>query len=406
MRASVLGHPYGMSVADAQSPDVAPVVASSRDPYLDFVRSWAIMRVVAVHLLGVAPLALLWWPAPTFIAPGMPLVFFVAGALALKSLDPWRKRHVGAKEFWVDRFRRLLIPFWAYLVVALTITLTLDFVRPEDQFTVDYGRAALSAVPLLNPLSSPAGYLGMVHLWFLVAISWLLLLAPGLVWLHRRFPRMLLAGVVAVGLSVPLLGIHTSMTFFPEVSSIALFAVFFVLGFWYTDGYLVSGVVPGRRAGLLDGWTGAAIAVLAFAAAWAVWQVHDPGSINNSHLVHGFLGLGWLTLILLARPLILRAANAMPRALNTLNRRALTLYLWGWPTTALAAEAVRWWGLDGVLGTVVFFVVAIASLVAAVAVFGPVEDFAARRKQSTKSAATSSAPVTARAGALEAGSGA
>jgi peptidoglycan/LPS O-acetylase OafA/YrhL len=337
------------------------------------------LRVVAVHLLGIAPMALLWWPAPTFVAPGMPLVFFVAGALALKSLDPYRPRHSSAKAFWRDRFRRLLIPFWAYLAVALTVTIWLDVTNAGGQYSVDYGRAALSAVPLLNPLTSPVGYLGMVHLWFLVAISWLLLAAPGLVWLHRRFPKTLLASVVVVGLSIPLLGIHTPLNFFPEITSIALFMFFFVLGFWYTDGLLVKDVVPGRRAGVFDGWTGVFIAVLAFAGAWFVWQVHDPGSINNSHLVHGLLGLGWLALILLARPWILRLANAMPNLLNTLNSRALTMYLWGWPTTALSAEAVRAWGLSGVIGTVVFFALAIGSLTLAVMIFGRVEDYAAGR---------------------------
>lgn len=389
MRGNVSGHPYGMSVADAGNAGATPAVASSRDPYLDFVRSWAIMRVVAVHLLGIAPIALLWWPAPTFVAPGMPLVFFVAGALALKSLDPWRKRHATPKEFWLDRFRRLLLPFWVYLAVALTITVTLDLVNPGAAFDIDYRRAALTAVPLLNPLTSPAGYLGMVHLWFLVAISWLLIAAPGLVWLHRRYPRLLLGGVIAVALAVPLLGIHTAASFFPEISSIALFAFFFVLGFWYTDGFLVGGVVPGRRTGVFDGWSGAAIAGAAFAAAWVVWQVHQPGSINDSHLLHGFLGLGWLALILVGRPWIARLANAMPRTLNTLNRRALTLYLWGWPTTAMSAEIVRWWGLNGAFGTVVFFLLAIASLVAAVAIFGRVEDFAARRTTSSTDATRS-----------------
>lgn len=337
------------------------------------------LRVVAVHLLGIAPIALLWWPAPTFVAPGMPLVFFVAGALALKSLDPRRPRHSSATTFWRDRFRRLLIPFWAYLAVALTVTVWLDVTNVAGQYSIDYGRAVFAAVPLLNPLTSPAGYLGMVHLWFLVAISWLLLAAPGLVWLHRRFPKTLLVSVVVVGLSIPLLGIHTSINFFPEITSIALFMFFFVLGFWYTDGLLTKDVVPGRGSGVFDGWVGIGIAVLAFAGAWFVWQVHDPGSINNSHLVHGLLGLGWLALILRARPWILRLANAMPNLLNTLNSRALTMYLWGWPTTALSAEAVRAWGLGGTFGTVVFFALAIGSLTLAVVIFGRVEDYAAGR---------------------------
>ncbi|MDQ1248363.1 MAG: hypothetical protein QG597_2735 [Actinomycetota bacterium] len=369
------------------------VRASSRDPYRDLIRSWAILRVVSVHLLGLAPAALLWWPAPTFVAPGMPLVFFVSGALALKSLDPWRARRVSAAGFWRDRLRRLLIPFWVYLTVALSVTIALDLLHPEEMYTVSWLRSVLSAVPLINPINSPAGFLGMAHLWFLVVICWLLLLAPALVWLHRRAPRLLLAGSVALLLGASYVTEHTTTFVYAEVNSISLFQFFFVLGFWYTDGVLVRGVVPGRDRGIFDGLSGVGIAALAFPGAWLVWQIESPLAVHDSALVHALLGLGWLSLLLVARPLVLRLAEAMPRLLNRLTRRTLTIYLWGWPTAALAQLAVNTWGLTGPLALVVFFGLAIGGLVVAVRVFGRVEDFAAGRQ-----------PQTASAGAMSAGS--
>ena len=391
------GDTYVMAMAAASSAAPAVTRAASRDAYLDLIRSWAILRVVSVHLLGMAPVALLWWPAPTFVAPGMPLVFFVSGALALKSLDPWRPRHATGRAFWHDRLRRLLIPFWVYLAIALSATIVLDLMHSEEAFTVSWLRSAVSAIPLINPINSPAGFLGMAHLWFLVVICWLLLLAPALVWLHRRTPRLLLAGSMGLLVGVSYLTEHTTTFVYAEVNSVSLFQFFFVLGFWYTDGRLVGGVVPARPRGLFDGWGGVGVAALAFPAAWLVWQIELPLAVHDSALVHAFLGLGWLSLLLVARPAVLRLAEAMPRLLNRLTRRTLTIYLWGWPTTALADLAVNSWGLTGPVAVVAFFTLAVGGLVVAVLMFGRVEDFAAgrvaQRSRDRRAADTPSATV-------------
>lgn len=387
-----------MSVTSPAAAATPVAVASGRDPYLDLIRSWAILRVVAVHLLGLAPITLLWWPAPTFIAPGMPLVFFVSGALALKSLDPWRARRTSAPQFWRDRLRRLLVPYWFYLAIAVGITLWVDVINTTDPYSVSYVRTALTSIPLINPITSPVGFMGMAHLWFLVVICWLLILAPGLVWLHRRVPKTLLVASIALLFVVSYLNEHAGVRVYAEINSVSLFTFFFVLGFWYTDGRLVGGVVPGRDRGFFHGWRGVAIAVLGFAGAWLFWQIESPLAVHDSAAVHGFLGLGWLALLLVGRPWILRFAESIPGLLGRLTKRTLTIYLWGWPTTALAQLAVNSWELTGATAVVIYFVIAIGGLVAAVLAFGRVEDFAAGR---ARGSATRTQPATAGAGGAD-----
>ena len=366
-----------------------------RDPFLDTLRTWAMLRVVTVHMLAMAPMALLFWPAPTFVIPGMPLVFFVAGALALRSLAPpdsgvTRARlPMSTADFWRDRFRRLLIPFWVYVAVATSVVLILDATHQDDAYSVSYLRTVLSFVPLINPINSPAGYDGVVHLWFLVVIAWLLLLAPALVRFHRRFPRTLLAVAFGAAAVVPLYDLRTPQPVFAEINAVSLFLFFFVLGFWYTDGRLVglpvaaagsTGALAGAKR-WFDGAGAFALALAAFVGAWLVWRFQEPAFVNASPWVHGLLGLGWLSLVLRARNLVVRLAAALAVPLAFLNRRALTIYLYGWPTTALASKTVTAQQWQGWPATAAFFTAAVTMLVAAVVVFGPIEDLAAGRNR-------------------------
>lgn len=377
-----------MTGSEVAAPTRPPGV---RDPFLDSLRTWAILRVVAVHMLALAPVSLLFWPAPTFVMPGMPLVFFVSGALTLRALAPpthgsmRARRTMATGDFWHDRFRRLLIPFWVYVTVATVVALILDFAHADDRYTVSQIRAALSFVPLINPINSPVGYDGVVHLWFLVVIAWLLLLAPLLVRAHRRFPRLTLAASFLVAAFVPLFDMHTQRPVFAEINAIALFQFFFILGFWYTDARLVSlssDTSSGPRH-WFDGAGAFALALAAFVAAWLVWRFQEPDFVNASPWVHGLLGLGWLSLVLRARSWMVRLALVLAVPLAFLNRRALTIYLYGWPTTALANKVVEAQQWQGWFAAVAFFAAAVGMLVLAVVIFGPVEDYAAGRRGSS-----------------------
>lgn len=367
---------------DTTQVGAAPRAPSSRDPFLDLVRTWAILRVVTVHILGLAPIPMLWWPAPTFIAPGMPLVFFVSGALALQSLDPAGRKRMTARTFWHDRLRRLMLPYWVYYLIAASVTVALDVSRDTDPFTINYARMALGAVPLIDPITSPAGFLAVVHLWFLVCFLQVILLAPLLAKWHRAAPRALLACSAALWIGVSFTQLHTHVTVFPEVSAFALFQFFFVLGFWYSDGRLVRGVPrplrPSRRV-LLTWPVGLALPALGFLLTAAVWRWEAPLAVHDSPAVHGLLGLSWLALILLAREPLTRLAVALKRPLATLTKRTLTIYLYGWPSAALVSLAIQRLGWVNAWGALAFVVASVAALTAAVAIFGRVEDVAAGR---------------------------
>ena len=67
------------------SPDSPP--GRPRDGLLDLLRSLSITRVIGIHLIGRS--GFWFWPAPTYVLPGMPMVFFVSGALVPKEGCLW-----------------------------------------------------------------------------------------------------------------------------------------------------------------------------------------------------------------------------------------------------------------------------------------------------------------------------
>ena len=162
-----------------------------RDGFLDLVRSASILRVVVIHLLG-AP-GFWFWPAPTFVAPGMPVVFFVSGALVrqtLRTVDGKRRSVLG---YWRKTFRRLLLPYSVYYAVVLSICVVGDMTRSDPRWTVRPDRALLAATGFVIPNASRAMRHYTGHLWFMSAFLVLTLLAPLLVRVFERLGALVLA---------------------------------------------------------------------------------------------------------------------------------------------------------------------------------------------------------------------
>ena len=110
------------------------VRTGGRSVYLDALRAVALARVVVYHASSID------WVT---IFAAMPLMFFVAGSLYAASLERRKARLVIR-----DRYRRILIPYWLYLVAMVALWASLAVL---DQIS------ALDWVGLLLPVLSADG---------------------------------------------------------------------------------------------------------------------------------------------------------------------------------------------------------------------------------------------------------
>jgi peptidoglycan/LPS O-acetylase OafA/YrhL len=332
-----------------------------RDAFLDVVRGWSITRVIAVHLL--APLTAGSWLG--WVAPGMPIVFFVAGALAFASLDPLRPDRLDPRAFRLHRLTRILVPYWALAVTIVTCAFVASVVRPSPSTAVQWWTLPEAAVPAVVPTWSESARFYTGHLWFASNIVVMVLLAPPLARAYRRWrwwPLTLTGAWSAVVVVLGELG-HTP---FREARALATYGVMFCAGFLYTD-----------RSFRPPRWAGPAL--VAVALPLAVLSAHTVGGLPNTSAPVGLsVAACWLGLALMARGPIRRWGDRHRGFVGWVSARTLTIYLWGWPTSRLAivmADQVAprrsgpW--------AVVFLTSALGLLAAAVAVFFPVERRAA-----------------------------
>ena len=155
-----------------------------------------------------------------------------------------------------------------------------------------------------------------------------------------------------------------------KLGDYTLYATFFAFGIAHFHGRPMS---PGRSARL-------AVLSAVVGIGWAITSPPQDWVVNNSHILHFFIGAAWLSLAFAARASI--TAFAERRAVNTIvrgiGRRSLTIYLWH------SAAAITTWHLlvefaplpPGVhsLGIAAGTIVITA---AAVTIFGRLEDRAA-----------------------------
>ncbi|NLA34288.1 MAG: acyltransferase [Actinobacteria bacterium] len=342
-----------------------PPAQRSRDRFLDTIRAVAIVRVIVVHLLG--RLNLLFWPAPTFVAPGMPMVFFISGALARQSLRTVAGRRRSATTYWRATFRRLLVPYWAFYGVVVAMTVAAALLRDGARYRLDVGELVLGASGLVIPTGSPVLRHHTGHLWFLVAFMVCSAAAPPLVRLYERIGVWVVAIPATVFAVIEWRAWHGT-TFTHEVYKTATFAVPYVVGFAYTDPPFAR---LGRRAFL------ATTVACASVAAWT--QAVHPGAANDLGLKHLATSGAWFALALAAAPAIRLAAARGARLLDRVTRRTMTIYLWGWPTSVFAWRRAGELTDDLAVRRGLYVVFALGLLSLAVATFGWVEDVAAKR---------------------------
>lgn len=318
--------------------------AIARSVYLDALRAVALVRIVAYHVTDS-------WQLTAFTS--LPLMFFIAGTLFAASVD-----RRPAPSVVHDRFRRILLPYWAYAVAMVALWGVLGAL---GELTV--AQWVGLAVPVLSvdgvagPGLGTALDLTWFALWYIQMHLVLALIGGPLRSAQRRWPRgyWLVLAVLFV-LSAPTA---------PGVAVGLFYTACWSIGYLHHDGLVEAWVRPRWR------WICVACGPV---GAVAFFTFHDR-VLAVAAFGGVLLGVFWLTLALGLQPRIEPwLEGRRPRAVTTwFSRRSLTVYLWHgaalWAVTELA--------LPG--GLAVRFVATSVFVVAAVVAVGWLEDVAARR---------------------------
>ncbi len=286
----------------------AAAADSSRNSFLDVVRTVAILRVVVWHAYGYA------WIS--YLVASMPAMFFVAGSLMARSLG-----RAGGVSVIYRRFRRLLIPFWLYGLVAVTVMFAYE--RESALSIADVpGRAiAWWLFPAWDPEGSKWGLTLWAPLWYLRCLTWLLLASPLLVFAWRRTGWALLV-VPLGGMAVAEYQRRQGHALPWQVEDLGLYATFWILGFAYEGKRFATFHLVDRLV--------LCAAFVAMGAAWAVTQPVPGHVVNASAPLHLFAGLAWLFGALSVEGWLARSAQrpSISGVIYWVNERALTIYLW------------------------------------------------------------------------------
>jgi len=339
-------------------------VGQARDPFLDGLRAVSVVRVVLLHLLQHVhhPFVATF----SFFMPGMPLMFFVSGALAgsgLAGADTAKRR-----RFWRERARRLLVPFWAFGAVILGVCVVGAIVRPDDpEHAFPFAKLAFWVLPLAGPQASVAFDELDWHLWFLSSLIILLASAPWTLALHRRVPFLGAIAFLVAGAWLEIARIDVPGV----VRNTLLFGAAFQFGFGYSDGR----IARAPRALLV-----------AIAGALATFAILFHAERSPHAMIHAqplallALGLGFVALWLRLRDAAVPFfENERVRGwITAINARAYTIFLWGPIANYVAGRIVR---PRTSAEFVVEFALSLAFLAVCVRVFGRVEDWAARRSK-------------------------
>ncbi len=332
---------------------------SERSVYLDALRAFALARVVLYHSTNL-------WTVTAFTA--MPLMFFIAGSLYAGSVDRRPTRQVV-----VDRFRRILFPYWIYILAMVALWGYLGVLGEVNP---------LSWVSFVMPLLSFGGPIGpgdansdivftWIALWYL-QMHLLLSLVGG--WMRRmQLTHSRRYWTVLVALTIVLMPIGLGGTPF--------WAVCWSLGYLHHDGVLERwlkklAALPGDRTisrwALIAAATGPVGALLFFA-------FHETGSLESLAGLGSFLlGAFWLVSAVGLRERIEPRLEvpAVRATVTFISARALTIYLWH----MVAVWAVMTYAFPGNLAAPARFAWTVLLLVPACVLFGWAEDLAARRR--------------------------
>ncbi|WP_229072639.1 acyltransferase family protein [Actinoplanes sp. DH11] len=336
-----------------------------RNRYLDLLRAVAIVRVIVYHHFG--------WPLLSIVFPAMGVMFAVAGSLTAASLA---KRSAG--DVVVSRARRLLPPVWLLGLVTVPAMLHAGWTgETGGEHPFQPGTLVFWLLPLGDPPGSDAGAFVWDALWYVRTYLWLVVLSPLLYPVFRR------VGWPALALPLLLMAVLQRGSFgMPAAAESALwdlatYGACWLAGFAHRDGRL------GRTSPVLV--AGAFFALAGTGLYWLVQGHAETGwDLNGVSEAQAVYSLAFVLLALRWQPPIERlvAVPAVDRAVNLLNSRAVTVYLWHgvaiasvWPILAFVAMEDL-----GRLEAPVTLGITFAVTAVAVVLFGWAEDLAAKRR--------------------------
>ena len=345
----------------AQVPAPVTVDEGGRDRYFDVLRALAIIRVVLIHMFPVAWLSMIF--------PSMGVMFALGGSLMAKSVDR------SAGDAITGRIRRLLPAYWVMGIVLVPAMFLTGWQHIPAVKTM-----VLWIVPLAEPPVTAWAAPVTGVLWYLCTYLWLVILSPVLLALYRR------ARVVTV--VAPLL-LLAAMTYVPwpfgdradsVATDVLTFASCWILGFAHRDGDL-------RRVPTPVIWF-VALASTSISLWWVCTHPGEEGvELSTAPIAYGAYSVGFVLILVRMSPSMGWLARRRPLvgAVNLLNSRAVTIYLWHNAAITVAfpiGDRFKLYELtgDGPLTNVAYMGIAVVLIALVVPAIGWVEDLAARRR--------------------------
>ena len=341
-------------------PSKRHVVATGRERWFDLLRVAALARVIATEAGA---------PATITLFPAWGVLFGIAGSLMVRS-----SQHSPEIDVIGHRLRRLLVPLWAFGLIAVPIMLWQGWANATDDNTFYVANLVFWIFPFLDPPGSTGGLAFTAGLWFIRASVWFVLLTPLMRnALHRRPTLALLAPLVIVGLDA---GLGWELSggggTGPALIDFCTYATCWMLGMAYRDGTLR------KLHPVLLTLLGAV--AIAGGVAWTMYKSRGL-DVDGVPLGQALLSAGVVILVLVVSPGMawLDRIPLLGGLLTVIADRALTIYFC-FPVALAAAPLV-----DARLGFAaakdprIHAITCACLILVGVLVFGWIEDLAARR---------------------------
>lgn len=231
--------------ARATLADLAARTPPDRDRYVDFLRAFSIVTVV----LGHWAISMIWWHDGLIttsnaigVTPGlwlatwflqvMPIFFFVGGFANLVTFDSFRRKGRTLGEFLRTRAQRLLAPSMVFLAVWVVIQVTMHL--------LDVGRGTGFKIWgdtwFLRGVKPPGATVPFGPLWFLPAYLVVILLAPMMLRLHRRFGVGVVAFLTLAAMTVDAVAFGAGIHRLRYLNILFVWLLPHQIGFFYGDG--------------------------------------------------------------------------------------------------------------------------------------------------------------------------